>query len=68
MGDGNDQFASFIRAETSAARAASSPPATRRAAARDRDVHIALVHATLTIAASMPPNVYNTITQVRTTP
>jgi len=43
-------------------------PLVKRAADRDREVQIALVHATLSIAASMPPNVYNTITQERTTP
>ena len=43
-------------------------PLVKRGADRDREVQIALVHATLSIAASMPPNVYNAITQERTTP
>jgi len=43
-------------------------PLVKRGADRDRDVQIALVHATLSIAASMPPNIYNTISQERTTP
>jgi hypothetical protein len=34
---------------------------------RDRRVQIALVHATLSIAASMPSNVNNAVTQERTT-
>ena len=43
-------------------------PLVRRRADRDRHVQIALVHATLSVAASMPPNVYNTMTQEGTTP
>jgi hypothetical protein len=43
-------------------------PLVKRGADRDRDVQIALVHPTLSIAASMPPNIYNTIIRERTTP
>ena len=38
-------------------------PLVKRGADRDREVQIALVHATLSIAASMPPKVYDTITE-----
>jgi hypothetical protein len=43
-------------------------PLVKRGADRDRHVQIALVHATLSIAASMPPSVCDTIIRERPTP